>query len=196
MTTNTLPTTDTIDGNELRRLRSDDPDIRILDVRSGGEFETVHIPGSYNVPLDTLGEHVRDLASVEHPVVLVCQTGGRATQAHEKLSAAGKDVLHILEGGMASWETAGGDVVRSANERWAMDRQVRFVAGSIAMVGIAASTFVPGAKWIAGGVAAGLTYSAASNTCAMAAVLSKLPYNRTDKCDIAGVIADLNRTAV
>lgn len=195
MTTTNLPHTDVIDVTELRQLRHEDIDLRILDVRTGGEFESVHIPGSYNVPLDTLGEHARDLASVEHPVVLVCQSGGRATKAHEHLTDAGKDTLHILEGGIASWEAAGGDVVRGDTVRWAMDRQVRLVAGSIALAGVALSTFVPRAKWIAGGVAAGLTYSAVSNTCAMASVLSKLPYNKTDQCDIAGVLAELNREA-
>lgn len=193
--TTTLPGTDVIDVSQLRQLRHEDPDIRILDVRTGGEFETVHIPGSYNVPLDTLGEHVRDLAAVDHAVVLVCQSGGRATQAHEKLTSAGKDALHILDGGMAAWEMGGGDVVRGDSDRWAMDRQVRLVAGSLALAGIAASTVVPAAKWIAGGVAGGLTFSAVTNTCAMATMLGKLPYNRTDNCDIAGVIAELNRTA-
>jgi len=193
--TATIPGADTIDSGRLRQLREADPDIRILDVRTGGEYETIHIPGSYNVPLDTLGEHVRDLASVEHPVVLVCQSGGRATQAHEELTSAGKDTLHILEGGMEAWESGGGEIVRGDKNRWAMDRQVRFAAGSLALAGLAASTVVPGAKWIAGGVAAGLTYSAVTNTCAMTAVLSKLPHNRTDKCDIAGVLEDLNRTA-
>ncbi|NNE72890.1 MAG: rhodanese-like domain-containing protein [Acidimicrobiales bacterium] len=195
MTTTTIPSTDTIDVNDLRQLRHEDPDLRILDVRSGGEFEGVHIPGSYNVPLDTLAEHARDLASVEHPVVLVCQSGGRATKAHGELSAAGKDTLHILEGGIAAWEQQGGDVIRGNTDRWAMDRQVRLAAGSMALAGIAASTVIPGAKWIAGGVAAGLTFSAVTNTCAMAAVLAKLPYNQADNCDIAGVVAELNRKA-
>lgn len=190
-----LGTADVIDAGQLRQLQHEDPDIRILDVRTGGEFETVHIPGSYNVPLDTLAEHVRELANVDHPVVLVCQSGGRATQAHDKLTAAGKDTLHILEGGMTGWQSAGGDVVRGETDRWAMDRQVRLVAGAFAVAGIAASIAVPGAKWIAGGVGAGLAYSAVSNTCAMAAVLSKLPYNRTDKCDIQGVLSELNREA-
>ena len=193
--TTTFPETDTIDTAELRRLMEADPAIRILDVRTGGEFETVHIPGSYNVPLDTLGEHAVDLASVEHPVVLVCQSGGRATQAHGKLTSAGKETLHILEGGMAAWEGAGGEVIHGATERWAMDRQVRLVAGSMAIAGILASTVVPKAKWAAAGVAGGLVYSAVSNTCAMASVLAKLPYNRTDRCDIAGVLEDLNRRA-
>ena len=193
--TTTVPGADTIDVHQFRQLRLEDPDIRILDVRSGGEFETMHIPGSYNVPLDTLGEHARDLASVDHPVVLVCQSGGRATQAHGALTAAGKETLHILTGGITAWENSGGDVIRGSSDRWAMDRQVRLVAGSIALAGVLDSTVVPGAKWIAGGVAAGLTYSAASNTCAMATMLSKLPYNQTDKCDIAGVLEELNRTA-
>jgi rhodanese-related sulfurtransferase len=186
---------DVIDSAQLRKLRQDDPDIRILDVRTGGEFETVHIPGSYNVPLDTLGEHVRDLADVEHPVVLVCQSGGRASQAHGKLTGAGKQSLHILEGGMSAWQEEGGDVVRGETDRWAMDRQVRLVAGSMVLAGVVASTVIPGANWIAGAVGAGLTYSAVSNTCAMAAMLGKLPYNKTDNCDIQGVLDGLNRTA-
>jgi len=40
---------------------------------------------------------------------------------------------------------------------------------------------------------AGLTFSAASNTCAMGTVLSKLPYNQTDSCDIESVLAKINR---
>lgn len=195
MTTRILPGADIIDATELTELLSEHPDLRILDVRSGGEFATAHIPGSYNVPLDTLGEHVKDLADVEHPVVLVCQSGARATQARDRLATAGKDTLHILEDGMNGWESSGGEIARGDTQRWAMDRQVRLVAGTIAAAAVAASTVVPGAKWIAGGVGAGLAYSAASNTCAMAAVLARLPYNRTDQCDIAGVLDQLNDPA-
>lgn len=195
MTTTVLPDSDVIDSSQLRQLLHEDPQLRVLDVRSGAEFETVHIPGSYNVPLDTLAEHVADLADVDHPVVLVCQSGGRATRASERLTAAGKETLHILEGGMTAWMASGGDVVRGHTDRWAMDRQVRLVAGSMALAGVLASIAVPKAKWMAAGVASGLVYSAATNTCAMATVLAKLPYNATDRCDIAGVLADLNREA-
>ena len=189
--TTPIPSTDTIDSNHLRTMLLDDPDTRILDVRTGGEFETLHIPGSYNVPLDTLGEHARDLADVEHPVVLVCRSGGRASRAREKLAAAGKDTLHILEGGIIAWETAGGDVVRGSSDRWAMDRQVRLAAGLMILLAVIVSVAFPPAKWLAAAVGAGLFYSAVTNTCAMASVLGRLPYNRTDRCDIAGVLADL-----
>ena len=188
------PTTNTISAEKLSELMKQDPALRILDVRTGGEFETTHIPGSCNVPLDTLAEHVQELAKVKHPVVLVCQSGRRATEAHAKLAEAGKQSLNILEGGMASWQASGGEITRGNKERWAMDRQVRFVAGLIALAGIIASIVVPQAKWIAGAVAAGLVFSAATNTCAMAAVISKFPYNRTDACDIDGILRELNST--
>jgi rhodanese-related sulfurtransferase len=182
--------TDTITTDQLRVLRND-PTLRILDVRTGGEFETVHIPGSYNVPLDTLSEHASELADVDHPVVLVCQSGGRATTAGKQLSAAGKQTLHILEGGMIAWTAAGGDVVRTETNRWAMDRQVRLLAGSIVLLSVLASLVLPELKWGAAFIGAGLMFSAVTNTCAMAQVLGRLSYNRGKGCDINGVLADL-----
>ena len=195
MTNTTLPAADVIDADQLRAMLRESPNTRILDVRTGGEFDSVHIPGAYNVPLDTLGEHVRDLADVEHPVVLVCKSGARAGQASAALSGAGKERLHILAGGMEAWEATGGEVRRGENQKWAMDRQVRLVAGSLSLLGIVSSVFVPKTKWLAGGVAAGLTYSAISNTCAMASVLAKLPYNKSDNCDIEGVLKQLRSPA-
>jgi len=190
-----LPDTDVIHADDLRRMIIEDPATRILDVRTGGEFDGVHIAGSFNVPLDTLGEHARDLADVEHPVVLVCKSGARAGQAHTALASAGKQRLHLLDGGLDAWVAGGGDVVRGTNETWAMDRQVRLVAGSISLVGILASTLFPKAKWVAGGVAAGLTFSAVSNTCAMGTMLGKLPYNQGAGCDIENVLAELRSAA-
>lgn len=199
---NTTPTTGsgfaeagTIDASQLRQMISEDPRIRVLDVRTGGEFDNVHIPGSFNVPLDTLAEHARDLAQLDHPVVLVCKSGGRADQAHGRLTGAGKQRLHLLEGGLDAWLAVGGDVVHGSSETWAMDRQVRFVAGSISLVGILGSIFVPRAKWLAGGVAAGLTFSALSNTCAMGNALAKLPYNKGRGCDVESVLREMRAGA-
>ncbi len=187
----TLPLTDTVTVQDVRRLMTEDPLIRVIDVRTGGEFETMHIPGSFNIPLDTLDEHARDLADLEHPIVLVCQSGARASKAHGALTGHGKDRLHLLEGGIAAWDAAGADVVHGTSDKWAMDRQVRLAAGAIALTSVLASIVFPKAKWLAGGVAAGLVYSAATNTCAMASMLGKLPYNRSDSCDIDAVLDDI-----
>lgn len=188
-----VPETDVIDSSQLRQLMAEDPSLRVLDVRSGGEFDAVHIAGSYNVPLDTLAEHRADLALVEHPVVLVCASGARAGSAKATLSGAGKQRLHLLEGGLDAWIASGGDVVRVASSTWAMDRQVRLVAGSISLLGILGSLLVPRLKWLAGGVAAGLTFSAISNTCAMGTVLGKLPYNRGSGSDMDAVLRELHQ---
>ena len=182
---------DVIDASQFRQLIAEDPMLRVLDVRTGGEFDSVHIPGSYNVPLDTLSEHARDLASLEHPVVLVCKSGARADQAHGKLTGAGKQRLHLLDGGLDAWEAAGGDVVRGTSTTWAMDRQVRLVAGSISLVGILGSLVVPKAKWLSGFVATGLTFSAVNNTCAMGNALARLPYNKGRGCDIDTVLSEM-----
>lgn len=187
----TLPNTDTVTVQQVREMMKRDPLVRVIDVRTGGEFETMHVPGSFNIPLDTLDEHVADLADLEHPVVLVCQSGNRASKAHGALRDAGKERLHLLEGGIVAWENAGGDVVRGTSDRWAMDRQVRFAAGSLAVAGVLASIFAPKAKWIAGGVAAGLVFSAATDTCAMASLLGRLPYNRSRSCNIDAVLDDI-----
>lgn len=186
---------DTIDAATLEQLRREDPLVRLLDVRTGGEFETAHIPGSYNVPLDTLVEHVEEFAKIEHPIVLICQSGGRASQAHTKLASAGKATLHILNGGMSAWTAANGEVTRADTNRWALDRQVRLMAGTVALGGLLASVVVPKAKWIAGGVAAGLIYMAVTETCPVSPMMAKLPYNRADPCDVAAVLAELNEQA-
>ena len=42
---------------ELSTLLKTDRTVRLLDVRTPGEFDTAHISGAYNVPLDQLHEH-------------------------------------------------------------------------------------------------------------------------------------------
>lgn len=182
--------TATISPHELQERLDDDPSIQLLDVRSGAEFESAHIPGSVNVPLDALGRVGREIADTDTTFVLVCQSGGRAGQAHTQLSAAGKEQLVVLDGGMQAWERAQGPVDRG-EQKWAMDRQVRLVAGSLVLAAVVASLAVPRAKWLAGAVGAGLTWSAVSNTCAMASALGKLPYNQGAGCDVDAVVAEL-----
>ncbi|AKL68308.1 rhodanese-like domain-containing protein [Streptomyces sp. Mg1] len=164
---------------------------RVLDVRTPGEFRTVHIPGSYNVPLDTLREHrVELLTHLDEDVVLVCRSGARAAQAEQALAEAGLPNLRVLDGGMMAWEAAGAPVNRG-EARWDLERQVRLIAGSIVLVTGVLGVFVPGAHLIGTVIGAGLTFAALSNTCAMGMMLAKLPYNRGPRTDIRTVIASL-----
>ena len=152
--------------------------VTVIDVRSPAEFETVHVAGSYNVPLPLLGVHAEQLAArLDRQVVLICASGARATQAQQRLTAVGADLVHVLDGGIGAYATAGGMVVRG-RARWPMERQVRLIAGSLVAAGVALGLRAPKACLLAGGVGAGLAASALTDTCTMARLLSVLPYNR------------------
>lgn len=181
----------TVDPNSLHESIDSGKNVRIIDVRTPGEFESVHIPGAYNVPLDLLREHRDEFcAHFDENVVLVCRSGQRAGQAEETLRDAGLFNLHILAGGMLGWEAAGLPVNRGA-ERWDLERQVRLVAGSLVLSSVLGSIAVPKLKWLAAGIGGGLTFAALSNTCAMGMLLSKLPYNRGASCDAQSIVAQL-----
>ncbi|GAA3326545.1 rhodanese-like domain-containing protein [Paeniglutamicibacter sulfureus] len=152
----------------------------VLDVRSAAEFESLHIKGSYNVPLPLLAEHTAELAArIDTKVVLVCQSGVRATEARSKLAGVGFNDAHVLVGGVPGYQQAGGETVQGS-KRWALERQVRMAAGSLVVAGLAGGKFLsPQLRTVAGVIGAGLTFSAATNTCAMGKALSKMPWNKT-----------------
>lgn len=165
-------------------------EVRLVDVRTPAEFESAHIPGSYNVPLDLLDEHAPELRHLEHPVVLICRSGNRAAQAERKLAAVGLPRLQVLAGGIGAWQAAGG-ALRFGRPRWDLERQVRLVAGALVLGSVIGSVVFPPAKWLAGAVGAGLAFAALTNTCTMARLLSKLPYNRAPSCEVDQVVTRL-----
>ncbi|OLT20180.1 sulfurtransferase [Ornithinimicrobium sp. CNJ-824] len=179
MTTTTDQTTTVIDADTLKAWFDRHDDVVVIDVRSAAEFESLHIRGSYNVPLQLLSEHTQDVAQrVGRRVVLVCHSGVRAEQARQRLHEVGMDSALVLDGGAPAFAAAGGDVVRG-EQRWAMDRQVRMVDGTLVTTGLLAGELVsPKLRMVAGAVGAGLAFSAATNTCAMGAALAKMPWNR------------------
>ncbi|MGW2626162.1 rhodanese-like domain-containing protein [Micromonospora taraxaci] len=185
----------TLDATALRELIESGRAPRVLDVRTPAEFESSHISGSYNVPLDLLREHRRELRDqLNEDDVLVCRSGVRATQAQQALAGVGLPDLRVLDGGIMSWQAADAPITRGVS-RWDLERQVRLVAGSIVLVSVLASVFVPQLKWVAAFIGAGLTVAAVTNTCAMGLMLSKLPYNRSAGCDLDRVVGRLRGSA-
>lgn len=191
MSTATSTESTTINADWLAERLNSGADLLILDVRTPAEFESAHIAGSYNVPLDTLKEH-RDQVSahLEQDVVLVCRSGARAQQADLALSAVDQKNLHILQGGITSWQATGQPIVEGA-QRWDLERQVRLVAGSIVLTSVLTSTVLPKFKWVAAGIGGGLTFAAISNTCTMGEILMKLPYNNAGQKDPQQLLAQL-----
>ncbi|MDR7328360.1 rhodanese-like domain-containing protein [Corynebacterium guangdongense] len=175
----TNPAITALQPADLKERLANDEKIMVIDVRTPAEFETVHIKGAYNVPLSMLSEHTKEFAGrFADGAVLVCQSGARAEQARERLAAVGLETTTILAGGTDAYEKAGGDVVRG-NQRWDMNRQVRMGAGSLVLAGFVGSRVVSRpVGFLSAAVGAGLVWSAVSNSCMMATVLSKAPWNK------------------
>lgn len=71
----------------------------LVDVRTPGEFAEDSVPGSVNIPLDTLASQLEKFKNKEH-VVVFCRSGNRSGQAKTILEQNG--ISHVINGG--TWE--------------------------------------------------------------------------------------------
>jgi|CXWL01.1.fsa_nt_gi rhodanese-related sulfurtransferase len=167
----------TISVQELRKQLSLGTSLQIIDVRSHDEFASGHIPTAVNIPLEEVESRIRDVRPMT-PVVLACNSGSRAEMCAEKL-AASKDEILVLEGGTEAWINEGVEVIRTTSSTWAIERQVRFAAGIIVLIGtVLAAAGATSWLFLAMFVGAGLTFSGLTNFCGMAKVIAALPWNR------------------
>ena len=166
---------------DLRTVGQTGGEINLIDVRTAAEFESDYIPGSRNLPLDQLQRDPNAVAArLPRDVVLVCQSGARSQHAAQALVDAGAARVSVLDGGIIAYQEVGG-TVHGGGQRWAMERQVRMVAGSLVLGGLLGAKFVhPKLAYLSAGIGGGLVFAAASNTCAMANVLSRMPWNKVE----------------
>lgn len=155
------------------------PALKLIDVRSPGEYATGHVPQAANIPLEQVEMRLDDLGG--GPVALLCQSGNRAGMACEILADHHSELL-IVEGGTQAWIQSGKPVVASSCTRWSLERQVRLIAGLMILAGtILAVTVSPVWVYLAMFVGAGLTFAGATNICGMASLLALLPWNQPAK---------------
>ena len=171
-----------IKHQELRNRVSEGEHLQIVDVRSPGEYAAGHIPGAINVPMDQIEARLADIHPTR-PVVLVCQSGGRAEISRGLLE--GRLSALVLEGGTKAWADAGCPVVTSTRTRWSLERQVRLMAGFLVFLGIALSLVVhPGWLALSGFVSLGLMFAGLTDLCPMASAFSCMPWNKS--CSVKG----------
>ena len=166
---------------ELAALAANGP-IDIVDVRTPAEFSAVHADGAVNFPLDKLDPaHVASQrkADSDQPLYVICKMGGRSRKACEAFVAAGIENVVNVASGTDGWVAAGLPSVKSDRQVMSLDRQVRIVAGGLVLIG-AILSWAHSMGWIALpiGIGAGLVYSGISDTCGMAMMLAKMPWNR------------------
>jgi hydroxyacylglutathione hydrolase len=91
----------------IARLAERARSVQILDVRERNERNEGYIPGSLFTPwhdLDRLPDGLRP----DQPVAVICASGQRAAVAASLLQRLGaEDVIHVVEGGVATWRQLG-----------------------------------------------------------------------------------------
>jgi len=70
----------------------------LLDVRTPEEFASGHIPGSVNLPLQTLDQITVKYPDMSQPIYLYCRSGSRSKQAKKRLLQLGYKTVHDLGG--------------------------------------------------------------------------------------------------
>jgi rhodanese-related sulfurtransferase len=70
------------------------PETVIIDVRTEEEFAAGNVPGSLNIPLNTVPDHLDQFKAYTVPVVLCCRSGQRSQNAMEWLQSQGVDNLY------------------------------------------------------------------------------------------------------
>jgi len=80
----------------------------LVDVRTPEEFATRHLEGAVNIPVDELKARLVELdkltgGDANKPIVVYCQSGGRAGRAKGVLVGAGHPQVTNL-GGIGDWD--------------------------------------------------------------------------------------------
>ena len=182
---NTLQAKTSIKPLELQRLLAEGAPAQLLDVRTPGEFAAAHVPGTKLTPLDDLNPDAfqRQRGSEEIPVYVLCQSGGRARKAIEKLEQGGVHGCVLVEGGTQAWIDAGLPTERAQSTVLPLMRQVQITVGLISAAGAAlALTINPLFAIIPLVMGCGLLFAGLTGMCGLALLLAKMPWNRAQSC--------------
>jgi glyoxylase-like metal-dependent hydrolase (beta-lactamase superfamily II)/rhodanese-related sulfurtransferase len=88
------------------------PEIQLLDVREQAEWDEVHIPGSAFCPWHDI-RGIPEGLDPERPIAVLCASGQRAGVAASLLALHGAGrVIHVVDGGVPTWERLGYRVER------------------------------------------------------------------------------------
>lgn len=170
---------------ELHQLLCSSPNLDLIDVRTPAEHAAVHVAGTRVEPVDALDCRAV-LASRRccgnEPIYILCHSGARAAKAAEKFAKAGFENAVVVEGGTQAWVAAGYPVEKGSRKVLPLDRQVRTVAGAMALAGALLAHFVnPAWIWLSAFVGFGLIVAGLTDFCPMRGLLAAMPWNQADR---------------
>lgn len=158
------------------RLQKNDI-LTLVDVRTPAEYRAKHVRGAINMPLYELEKaNVMELKELPGDLIFICAAGQRSEMACDRALKDGCETVWSVQGGTEACESAGLELER-ARGAISIDRQVRIIAGGLALIGSLLSLVYPVALALPIIMGAGLAFAGLSNTCGMAQVLARMPWN-------------------
>lgn len=177
MTLSLEPKIHDIDATTLKQWL-DREEVLLVDVREPAEYAGEHIPGSQLMALSGF-DPAKLPQEGSKKLVLQCQSGRRSYRAAQLLIEAGFPEVMQLQGGLTAWKAAGYPTLINKKAPISLMRQVQIVAGSLVFIGTTLGAFVsPGFLILSGFVGCGLVFAGVTDTCMLAQLLAKLPYNQ------------------
>jgi len=96
---------------DLKRMKSEDESIIILDSRNAGAFTDGFVPGSLFIGRDgNFVEWALDLLSPSARIILIAETGKEAENINLLTGAGFTHIEGFLEGGFDAWKAAGEEI--------------------------------------------------------------------------------------
>ncbi len=89
-----------IDATKLEELANGG--VRVVDVRSAGEYAQAHVPGALNVPYTEIGV-VAASWNRDEPIAVYCLTGARSSSAVQTLTSLGFTKIYHFDAGFQAW---------------------------------------------------------------------------------------------
>ncbi|MEL7435713.1 MAG: rhodanese-like domain-containing protein, partial [Chloroflexota bacterium] len=77
----------------------------LIDVRTAQEFNSGHIAGAINIPVDQIANRLSEIPA-DIPVVVYCRSGNRSAQAANILNQNDYSEIYDL-GSIIQWQSAG-----------------------------------------------------------------------------------------
>jgi len=155
---------------------------RLIDVRTPAEYRAIRAAGAEHHELSKLSEEYIDhtllAKGAEKPLLILCKSGKRATQAAKLIEGRTAAPVLVVEGGTDLWDEQKLPVEKG-KAVMSLERQVRIAAGTLVVIGTLAGFFSHRAFLVVPAfVGAGLVFAGITDTCAMGLLLAKMPWNK------------------
>ena len=79
-------------------------DALVVDIRPNDIFKKSHIIGSLNIPASEVASSLNKLSNYKTRPLILCALNQQANTVAQTLKKQGFEKIHILQGGLASWQ--------------------------------------------------------------------------------------------